>query len=46
MICADPVLIHCTGRWAVIDHIHGKDSDACIILRATHYCNLTSKVGL
>ena len=46
MICADFVRFHCTGRWAVIDNIHGKDSGACILLRATHYHNLTSKVGL
>ena len=26
LICADFVYCHCTGRWAVLDNTHGKDS--------------------
>ena len=28
LICAGLVYCHCTGRWAVLDNTHGKDSGA------------------
>ena len=28
LICAGFVYCHCTGKWAVLDNIHGKDSGA------------------
>ena len=29
LICVGFVYCHCTGRWAVSDNLHGKDSGAC-----------------